>query len=289
MEQLYSDIDQIVNESIIAVAEQNDALQCSAGYWQRIMVLIEKSDLEISGNFIVRQKAKYAVHCMQSSNTSATLQREVKNTIAKRIETELAKHSVSVPPAELRDIIDPRITESFQGCVQKEASNQVRESLLVAPSHVIYGSKILVGCSEPKVERLRKDCTIQIAELTAAALQNQNNTKFQRNNNKKDPCLELVDCAKKEGNFTITTLAQLGDECTVYTDIARQVVEKVAERYFEQDREKPKTDETDEEEKDMKWMFWFVIVSVSLLLIILVVIAAYLLRSKGTQNRLITW
>lgn len=284
---MYSAINRAIQNAVVTTVESHATTkQCLAAYTQALTLRIDSSDFEVSGDFIVRQKAKYALVCAQRvpdrDALIATIQKRVTEAIGDVVRRDYA--AAAIDNAEIEQFVGPALQSAVEDCVDRQLAPRndggVARRVVIAPEIDITGSKIRVGCSEQKIADSGQAC---VESLTAGRLN--------------DPaCQTLVECAEIEGDFSIEVAHSVSDECNALSKIALLVAAKVQESLVSNGAKKNEQSSSGSNIDDNQassgsavsvFPVWQIVLIAlgSLLLLFIIAFTVYFIRQRSLQSK----
>ena len=191
-----------INNAIVRVVDENEDhqwAQCSQRIFQSIAVVIDDSDVRISGDWRISQKARVALACAQKALLDAKLRNQLATKITESIDKTLVEQNASLPSNAIRQRVESALDSAIRDCRVKES-----QGIAVAPTVRLTGVTLTTGCARQKFDDLGEEC------MDAAA----------KGSDPNNACGQVIDCLTKRANLDIVADFGYSDACAAMEELA---------------------------------------------------------------------
>lgn len=264
------DITKSINESVVEFASEQVS-ECFSQSRQTLRLLIERSNLLVTGDFAISQEAKLAFSCIQQQDNSAQLLQDLEEKIKVQLKQKLQDPAFSVLSVDVQ-LSETQLSSIINSSVKLDSRQICQASLTQNADIQIKDSDVCVGCCAPgNVASAEAIC---LAFLNASAASGTFDS-----NNLPPSCNVAATCAENAGKFLIEQGVTFSSSCDQSQKIAAEITQKLKKEF-----EKQQSQEKEPFELFSSELVMWIVIGVVVVAFIGVIVAIVKRKNKSSTQ-----
>ena len=257
-----SDITKRLNEITIDYAA-SATTDCFNDAEMKLGLLIQRSKVNVKGDFEITQKAKLAFSCLQQQENAGELLQDLQDRMKKTLMQEIdegglissGNANISISSTDLKTIIDNSVNLNVSGLCQASVDQNIDIRII--------DSEFTVGCTSDDLQIASNLCKMYVTnpELTNLA----------------SSCDAVANCLTDRSKFLVGQGLEFTAACEQVQNIAAEIAQKVVQvAEIEQTQEVTTRGFAD--------FIWYIVGGILLIIVVVALVRAFSSKRSGSQQ-----